>query len=81
MRTLAVLLACLTSVSLCLGKDQFQASDFIKQQLNSIGDEQARATVKSRAVEGTLQFRILSGGSEYPGWEEVLLSEGRIVLC
>ena len=35
-----------------------QVADLVKKNLNSIGTEQARATVKSRATEGTLSFHV-----------------------
>ena len=76
MRSIAAFVAVVVMFSVSLAKDEIQATDLVKQNLNSIGTEQARAAVKNRAVEGTLQFRILSGGSGTQDGKEVLLSEG-----
>jgi hypothetical protein len=53
MQRFAVLFAVVTLLSWSAAKDEFQASEFAKQQLNSIGNEQARAVKnrnRSRAV-------------------------------
>ena len=60
MRSSAFLLAVMTLLSLGAAKDEFQAADFGKQQLNSIGSEQARGAVKSRVAQGTLTFHWLN---------------------
>ena len=75
MRSLAVLIAILAMLSVCLAKDELQVGDLVKQHLNSIGTEQARAAAKNRAVEGTVQFRILNGAGSQDG-KEVFISEG-----
>jgi hypothetical protein len=72
--TMLVVVAALLSVS--VAKEDMSVADLVKQNLNSIGTEQSRAVVKNRAVEGTLQFRILSGGAGTQEGKEVLLSEG-----
>jgi hypothetical protein len=76
MRTLAVVVAVAAMLSVSAAKDEIHVADLVKQNLNSIGTEQARAAVKNRAVEGTLQFRVLSGGAGTEDGKEVLLSEG-----
>ncbi|HKM46988.1 MAG TPA: hypothetical protein VJX69_05350 [Terriglobales bacterium] len=53
-----------------------QVGDLVKQHLNSIGTEQARVAVKTRAVEGTLQFRIVNGGAGNGDGKQVFISEG-----
>jgi hypothetical protein len=47
--------------------------EVIAQHLDSIGTAEARASVKSRGVEGTLRFKILVGGAgETPGnWQRM----------
>src|SRR5260370_7037267 len=76
MRSIAAFAAVVVMFSVSLAKDEIQATDLVKQNWNGIGSEQARAAVKNGAVEGTLQFRILSGGSGTQDGKEVLLSEG-----
>jgi hypothetical protein len=56
MRFLATFVTLLAMLSGGLAKDDLQVGDFVKQHLNSIGTEQARAAVKNRAYEGTMQF-------------------------
>ena len=70
------------------GKDQVAIDGLVQQHLASIGAESARAAAKTRVVEGTMQFRVLSGGnSRYMRWaqlvegseqtgKEVLVSQG-----
>lgn len=60
MRRFAVLFAVMTLLSLSAAKDEFQASDFAKQQLNSIGSEQARGAVKNRVILGPMTFQWLN---------------------
>ncbi|MGA9907569.1 MAG: hypothetical protein WA412_00240 [Candidatus Sulfotelmatobacter sp.] len=54
-----------------------KAEDIVAKHLDSIGTREARAAVKSRAVQGKLRFKILVGGTgEVEGsWGRV--SEGR----
>jgi hypothetical protein len=47
-------------LSVSAAKDEFQADDFVKQHLNSIGTEQARAAVKNRLAKGDLSFQYLN---------------------
>lgn len=52
-----------------------QVADLVKQHLNSIGTEQARAAVKNRVAEGTLHFHLQHQGGSADG-KEVFVSEG-----
>jgi hypothetical protein len=54
-----------------------KAEDIVTQHLDSIGTAEARAAVKSLAVQGTLRFKVMVGGAgETPGtWQR--LSEER----
>jgi hypothetical protein len=45
-------------LSVSPAKGELQVGDLVKQHLNSIGTEQARAAVKSRVAEGTVQFHV-----------------------
>jgi hypothetical protein len=57
-------------------KDESQVNDFVKQHLNSIGTDQARAAVKSRAAEGSVQFKLLNVSTGAQDGKQVLVSEG-----
>lgn len=50
-----------------------KAEEIVAQHLDSIGTAEARAAVKSRAIEGTLRFKALVGGSG-----EIVGSWGRV---
>jgi hypothetical protein len=66
-------------LSLSLGsaaKDETQVNEFIKQHLNSIGSDKAREAVKNRAVEGSLEFKLLNVSSGTQDGKQVLVSEG-----
>jgi hypothetical protein len=76
MRTLAVVVAIVAMLSVSAAMDQFQASDFVKQQLNSIGTEQARAAVKNRAAEGTVSFQVENASTGRQDGKEVFVSDG-----
>ncbi len=65
-----------TLLSVSLAKDEFQAAEFVKQHLNSIGIEQARAAVKNRAAQGTVSFQLLNRGSGRQDGTQRLFSEG-----
>ena len=60
MRSPAVFVALLAMFSVSVAKDEFQAGDFVKQNLNSIGREEARAAVKNRLAQGPLSFQYLN---------------------
>jgi hypothetical protein len=76
MRSLVVFVAVVAMLSFSSAKDETQVPDLVKQNLNSIGSDQARSAVKNRAVEGTLQFRVLSGGAGTQDGKEVFVSDG-----
>jgi hypothetical protein len=75
MRSLGVFVALASLFSVSAAKDEFQAGNFVKQHLNSIGTEQARAAVKNRAAEGTVSFEIVNRGSEHQDGAQILFSE------
>jgi hypothetical protein len=77
MRSITVLVVMLTilSASLAKAKDELQVGDLIGQHLNSIGTDQARGAVKSRAAQGTVQFKVLNGAGGEDG-KQVFVSEG-----
>jgi hypothetical protein len=76
MRYIAIICMWLAALSSATAADT-KAEDIVTQHLNSIGTAEARASVKSLAVQGTLQFKVITGGaSETPGnWQR--LSEQR----
>ena len=76
MRFLMVFVALVAMLSVSVAEDQFQGSDFVKQHLNSIGPEQARAAVKNRGVGGAVSFQIVTGGTAREDGKQVLISEG-----
>ncbi|HTR26294.1 MAG TPA: hypothetical protein VMI10_20140 [Terriglobales bacterium] len=74
-------LSCIVLASLASAGEALKAEDVVSKHLDSIGTAKARADVKSRADEGTVEFRVLSGG---PGGVTsgslVILSEGHKTL-
>lgn len=76
MRSLAVFIALAAMLSVSAAKEDFQTGDFVKQQLNSIGTEQARAAVQSRATEGTLSFQLKNVATGQQDGKQVFVSEG-----
>jgi hypothetical protein len=76
MRFFAIVCTVMALLSFSSAKDEFQADDFVKQHLNSIGADQARAAVKSRAVSGTVSFQVLNGGSGRQDGKQQLFSDG-----
>jgi hypothetical protein len=76
MRSLAVLVAVVTLLSVSSAKDGPSVADLVKQNLNSIGTEQARSAVKSRATEGTVSFQLENAGSGRQDGKEVFVSDG-----
>jgi len=75
MRSLAVFVVLLAMLSVSAAKDEFQAGDFVKQHLNSIGTEQARAAVKNRLAQGALSFQVLNVAGRLDGTLQ-FVSEG-----
>jgi len=76
MRSLTVFVVLVAMLSVSAAKDEFQAGDFVKQHLNSIGTEQARAAVKNRLAQGTVIFQILNGGAQHWDGTQTFVSEG-----
>jgi hypothetical protein len=76
MRFLAVFFAMVAMLSVCFAKDEMQVAELVKQHLNSIGTEQARAAVKSRATEGNVSFQVENGTSGRQDGKEVFVSDG-----
>src|SRR5579863_720576 len=76
MRYITLICMWLAAVSVALAADT-KAEDIVAQHLDSIGTAPARAAVKSLAVQGTLRFKVVLGGTgETPGsWQR--LSEER----
>ena len=63
MRYLVLVVICLWLVALspAIAADT-KTEDIVAQHLASIGTAEARAAVKSLAVQGTLRFKIMVGG-------------------
>jgi hypothetical protein len=76
MRSLAVFVAFVALLSVSSAKDEPSVADLVKQNLNSIGTEQARSAVKSRATEGTVSFQVENAGSGRQDGKEVFVSDG-----
>jgi len=51
--------------------------DLVAKHLQAIGSPQARASVKSRVVQGAATYRVLAGGSGAIDGKAVVASEGR----
>jgi len=75
MRSLAVFVALVAILPVSAAKDEFQAGEFVKQHLNSIGTEQARAAVKNRLAQGALTFQYLNVAGSVNGTLQ-FVSEG-----
>jgi hypothetical protein len=65
----------MTLLSFSVATDEFQAGEFAKQQLNSIGNEQARGSVKNRVIVGPLIFEWLNVAGTTQGQVQ-FVSEG-----
>ncbi len=76
MRSHTVMVVLLAALSFGAASDEFQAGDFVKQHLNSIGSEQARTAVKNRGVGGTVSFQLVTGGTEREDGKQIFVSEG-----
>jgi hypothetical protein len=76
MRYMAILAGLMAMVSIGAAKDELNVEGLVKRHLSSIGTEQARAAVTNLADEGTLQFRVLNGGSGSEDGKLVFISEG-----
>ena len=69
-----VLILFLTQAIVAFAADM-KAEDVVVKHLDSIGTEQARAAVKSRVMEGTVDYRILVGGAGNLDGKSVLVSQ------
>jgi hypothetical protein len=76
MRSCLLVVALAAFLPVAAAQDKFQAADFVRQHLNSIGPEQAREAVKNRGAGGPVTFALVTGGSEREEGKEVLVSEG-----
>jgi hypothetical protein len=76
MRSIVVICMWLAGLSGAVAADT-KAEDIVAQHLDSIGTAQARAAVTSLAVQGTLRFKIITGGSGESAGSWQRLSEGR----
>ncbi len=76
MRFITVIVVAFALSSFSVAKDESQVSDFVKQHLNSIGTDQARAAVKNRAAEGSVEFKLLNVSTGAQDGKQVLVSEG-----
>ena len=73
-----VLLAAIASLE---GQEpKLTPAELVAKHLESIGPAEARSAAKSRIAEGTVQMRILLGGSATAWGQAGLISEGRKVL-
>ena len=60
---IAVLLNCLLVSMIAVAAEKISnPEELVAKHLESLGTAQARSDAKSRADEGTVQFRVLSGG-------------------
>jgi len=76
-----ILLNCLLVSMIAVAAEKISnPEELVAKHLESLGTSQARSDVKSRADEGTVQFRVLSGGTGYVDGKAVLLSEGPKLL-
>ncbi len=75
MRALLVSILVLGISSLGTAKDEISQDELVQRHLASIGDDKARAMVKSRVAEGSLRFQMQHQGGTQDG-KEVLVAEG-----
>ncbi len=76
MRYLVIICMWLATLSGAIAADT-KADDIVAQHLDSIGTAAARAAIKSLAVQGTLQFKIVTGGGGESSGTWQRLSEER----
>jgi hypothetical protein len=76
MRFYVVSLVVMASISLSVAKDNSQTANFVKEHLNSIGTDQARAAVRNRLVQGDVTSQILNRGPQTWEGPATLVSEG-----
>jgi hypothetical protein len=77
MRYIVVICMWLAALSGAIAADT-KTEDIVAQHLDSIGTAEARAAVKSLAVQGTLRFKVMIGGAgETPGNWQRLSEQGK----
>jgi hypothetical protein len=76
MRFIAPICVLLASLAVAADSDK-KVEDLVTQHLDSIAPAEARAAVKSLAVQGTLRFRVLTGGGGETSGTWQRLSEQR----
>ncbi len=76
MKSLTVCVLLITTFAICSAKDEQEINEFVKQHVNSIGTEQARAAVKNRVAQGTVKFEVLNRGPQTWEGPATLVSEG-----
>lgn len=76
MRFLTVFVALTALLSVSAARDESPTADFVRQHLNSIGTDQARAAAKNLVAEGTVTFQILNRGPQTWEGPATLVSEG-----
>jgi len=74
-RYLAITAVIPTLLAVCAAKD-LEISDLVKKNLESIGTDSARATVKSRVTQGPVRLVYLTGGAGMLDGKQVVASEG-----
>ena len=74
-----VLISFLLVVPVALTASDVTPDDVVAKHLQSLGSAQARASIKSRVVEGTATYKLLVGGSGQLVGKAGLASEGRKV--
>ncbi|MBZ5706943.1 MAG: hypothetical protein LAN63_16475 [Acidobacteriia bacterium] len=76
MLSTALFVLWLAGASLSYGEN-LKPEDIVAKSLDSMGTTQVRTSAKSRVNEGTVQFRVLSGGVGNLAGKGVLVSQGR----
>lgn len=62
--------------SLADAEQKLTAEEILQRHLDSVGSASIRATAKSRVVEGTASYRVLTGGSGQFDGKAVMASDG-----
>src|SRR5271166_5400375 len=73
MLRLALICLLFSSLSTLASAEDVKLEDIVAKHLASIGTPEARAAVRSRGIQGTLQFKDLTGriGNASGNWGEV----------
>jgi len=75
-RTRIALSLALLALPLLCNAAELKPEDVVAKHLDSIGNAEARKAIKSRAVQGTAQYKILVGGAGTLDGKAVMVSEG-----